>query len=106
MTTAQRNINLPLDQILAFCRRNPIQKLSLFGSVLRDDFTDKSDVDFLVEFRPGTLVTYFTLAELEIGLEEIVGRKVDLRLPGELNRRFRSQVIESSEQLYAATNAL
>jgi hypothetical protein len=36
-------IDIPLDAITGFCKRNHIRKLSLFGSVLRDDFTPESD---------------------------------------------------------------
>jgi hypothetical protein len=46
-------IEIPKDQIADFCRRHHIRKLSLFGSVLRDDFGPESDVDVLVEFEPG-----------------------------------------------------
>jgi predicted nucleotidyltransferase len=46
-------IAIPQDQITAFCQRHHIHKLSLFGSVLRNDFAADSDVDFLVEFAPG-----------------------------------------------------
>ena len=46
-------IALPREAIAEFCRRHHIRQLSLFGSVLRDDFTDKSDVDVLVEFEDG-----------------------------------------------------
>ena len=40
-------IPIPYEAIADFCRRNHIRKLSLFGSILRDDFTPESDVDFL-----------------------------------------------------------
>lgn len=43
-------ILLPKSKIEQFCQRHYIRKLALFGSVLRDDFTDQSDVDVLVEF--------------------------------------------------------
>ena len=46
------DIQLPRDEIADFCRRNHIRRLSLFGSVLRDDFRPDSDVDVLVEFEP------------------------------------------------------
>ncbi len=46
-------IDIPEDKVAEFCRRNGIQCLSLFGSVLRDDFTPESDIDVLVEFKPG-----------------------------------------------------
>lgn len=59
---AQSAIAMPAEAIADFCRRHQILRLSLFGSVLREDFTPASDVDFLVEFLPGTRVTYLDLA--------------------------------------------
>ena len=47
------NLPLPQEKIADFCRRHRISKLSLFGSVLRDDFGPQSDIDVLVEFEPG-----------------------------------------------------
>ena len=44
---------LPQRELAAFCRRNRIRKLALFGSILRDDFRPDSDIDVLVEFRRG-----------------------------------------------------
>ncbi|MFP4173533.1 MAG: nucleotidyltransferase family protein [Candidatus Hydrogenedentota bacterium] len=46
-------INIPMEQIEAFCHRNHIRRLSLFGSILRDDFGPDSDIDVLVEFESG-----------------------------------------------------
>jgi len=46
-------ITVPQEEIAEFCRRHGIRRLSLFGSVLRDDFGPDSDVDVLVEFKPG-----------------------------------------------------
>ncbi|MFN8450356.1 MAG: nucleotidyltransferase domain-containing protein [Anaerolineae bacterium] len=48
-----QHITIPFDEIAAFCERHHIRKLSLFGSVLRDDFRPDSDVDVLVEFEEG-----------------------------------------------------
>jgi len=50
MKQANLPINLSLEEIKQFCQRHSIRKLSLFSSVLRDDFTKESDVDVLVEF--------------------------------------------------------
>ncbi len=50
MTSPTLPIYLDRDQIQRFCQRYQIRKLSLFGSVLREDFTHQSDVDVLVEF--------------------------------------------------------
>jgi hypothetical protein len=84
-----------------FCRENGIKKLSLFGSVLRDDFSPESDIDMLVEFMPGETVTYIRLSQTERALSGIFGdRKVDLRTPGELSEYFRDKVRKESEELY------
>ena len=85
-----------------FCRRRLIRKLSLFGSVLRDDFGPQSDVDVLVEFEPGATVGYFELADMESELSELLGRKADIRTPAELSRYFRQDVLATAEPQYVS----
>ena len=92
-------IAIPSEEITAFCERHRIRRLSLFGSVLRDDFGPKSDVDMLVEFEPGVRVSLLDMAAMEIELSGLLGRKVDLRTPEEISRYFRERVIESAELL-------
>ena len=94
-------VEIPKEQIEAFCRRNHIRRLAFFGSVLRDDFTPESDVDVLVEFEPGERggLRFFGM---EQELSEILGRKVDLNTPGFLSRYFRDEVIAEAEVLYVA----
>jgi len=75
--------------------------MSLFGSVLREDFGPDSDLDVLVEFEPGQPVGFIRLAGMEIELSDILGRKVDLRTPGDLSRYFRQEVLDSAEVQYA-----
>jgi predicted nucleotidyltransferase len=89
-------------KVAEFCRRHHIRKLSLFGSVLRDDFRPDSDVDVLVEFEPGHVPGFFGLAGMELELTELIGRRVDLRTPGDLSRYFRDQVVAAAEVQYAA----
>jgi uncharacterized protein len=48
-------IQISQAKIAEFCQRHHIRRLSLFGSVLRDDFSPTSDVDVLVEFEPGKI---------------------------------------------------
>lgn len=87
-------ITIPQDRLAEFCQRHHIRKLSLFGSVLRDDFTEHSDVDFLVEFEPGRVPGYLRLAAMENELSDLIGRNVDLRTPNELSRYFRQEVLD------------
>ena len=98
----EKAIKLPSEKIEKFCRTYHIRTLSLFGSVLRDDFSEKSDVDFLVEFEPDQTVGFLKLAGMELELSEIIGRKVDLRTPAELSRYFRQEVLAAAEVQYAA----
>ncbi|EGJ32684.1 MULTISPECIES: nucleotidyltransferase [Moorena] len=94
-------IKIPKEEIEQFCQRHHIRKLSLFGSVLRDDFTPESDLDFLVEFEPGKTPGLFTLASMEIELSELVeGRKIDLRTPKELSIYFRDRVMAEAMVQY------
>lgn len=98
-------INLPAEKLIAFCKRYPIRRLSLFGSALRDDFSDESDIDLLVEYELDAKITLLDMAAQELELTEIVGRKVDLRTPEDLSRYFRQQVLESAKLLYDRTRA-
>ncbi|MBI2425806.1 MAG: nucleotidyltransferase family protein [Candidatus Hydrogenedentes bacterium] len=96
------NITIPDDAIRAFCAKHRIAKLSLFGSVLRDDFTPLSDVDVLVEFAPGKRIGLSGFAEIEIELSDLLGRKVDLSTPSSLSRYFRDEVLREAETLNVA----
>ncbi len=96
------NIQLPVDEVAAFCKRNRIRKLSLFGSALRDDFRPDSDVDVLVEFEPGH-VPGLAFFAMQNELSDILGRKVDLNTPQFLSRYFREQVLAEAEVQYAAS---
>ena len=79
MSVAELPIQIDREQIARFCQERGIRKLSLFGSVLRDDFDpSRSDVDVLAEFEPNALkgigFRYFGYGE---ELAAIIGRKVD-----------------------------
>ena len=100
MTTPK--LEVPREQIAEFCRRNHITKLSLFGSVLRDDFRPDSDVDVLVEFEPGHTPGW-DIVRMEDDLSQILGgHKVDLILEGSLNRRIRKRVLAEAEVQYVS----
>ena len=99
---SETRLFLPAEKIADFCRRHCVRKLSLFGSVLRDDFRPDSDVDVLVEFEPGCTpgLAFFGM---EIELSELLGRKVDLNTLGFLSEYFRDRVLNEAEVLYDAT---
>ncbi|MBI3362680.1 MAG: nucleotidyltransferase family protein [Chloroflexi bacterium] len=97
----QPKINVPADQIAEFCKRNHIVKLSLFGSVLRDDFSPESDIDVMVEFDPAHVPGLIRLAGMEIELSKILGRKADMNTPQDLSRYFRDKVLAQAQVQYA-----
>ncbi|MCH8844770.1 MAG: nucleotidyltransferase family protein [SAR324 cluster bacterium] len=97
------NISVDQEAVAQFCRSHHIRKLSLFGSVLRDDFGPESDVDLLVEFDPGKVPGLIRLSGMELDLSPLFGgRKVDLRTAEDLSRYFRDQVVATAEGVYAA----
>lgn len=96
------DIALSKDELAEFCHRNHILELSLFGSVLREDFRPDSDVDVLVVFEDGYVPGFFGLARMEEELSELFGgRKVDLRTPQDLSHYFREEVLASASVQYA-----
>jgi predicted nucleotidyltransferase len=95
-------IGIDKDQVAAFCRKHHIRKLALYGSVLRSDFRDDSDVDVLVEFDPAHIPGLMALVEMEEGLSAILGRKADMRTAEDLSRYFRDEVVGTAVVQYAA----
>jgi len=96
------HIILPKEQIADFCRRRHIRRLAVFGSALRSDFNESSDIDILVEFEPENIPGLFGMARMERELSALLGgRKVDLRTPEDLSRYFRQEVLNEAEVQYA-----
>jgi len=96
------HIILPKEQIADFCRRRHIRRLAIFGSALRSDFNESSDIDILVEFEPEHSPGLFGMARMERELSALLGgRKVDLRTPEDLSRYFRQEVLNEAEVQYA-----
>ncbi|MBX2997962.1 MAG: nucleotidyltransferase domain-containing protein [Caldilineaceae bacterium] len=93
------NVKSRLAQIYA---ENGIVHLSIFGSALREDFSDESDIDLLVEFESGNRIGLIGLAKIELEIAKLLGRDVDLPTTAELSRYFRNQVKESAREFYTA----
>jgi predicted nucleotidyltransferase len=104
----QPSIDLPLDAIAAFCRKWKITEFPLFGSVLRDDFLPKSDVDVLVRFAPDANDNYSlrAFARMANELSDLLGRIVDLVSRDEAEQSAnwirRQENLHSAEVYYAA----
>ena len=93
--------HIPADEIREYCTRQPIRRLSVFGSAVRNELTAKSDIDLLVEYLPDAGVSYFDMGRHVMALTEIIGREVDLCTPNSISRYFRQNVLESAVPIYA-----
>src|SRR5436189_6485617 len=100
MSIAELPIEIDREKVADFCRARGIRKLSLFGSVLREDFDPtRSDVDVLAEFEPGALngvgFRYFGYGGQ---LSAILGRKVDFC--SRLNKYIEQDVRREAVTIY------
>jgi predicted nucleotidyltransferase len=101
MSTIQ--VELPREALRAFCARWNVRELSLFGSVLRDDFRPDSDLDVLVSFEENASVGLWDMAQMVIELESMFGRKVDLVEKEALSNPYRKKaILDHREIVYAA----
>ncbi|HEU4344643.1 MAG TPA: nucleotidyltransferase family protein [Candidatus Binatia bacterium] len=100
------NIEIPKETIADFCGKWKIVELSLFGSVLRDDFRPDSDVDLLVTFSPDAEWSLLDHIAMEEELSAIFGRKVDLvsRRAIERSENYlrRKAILETAQPYYVA----
>lgn len=94
-------ISIPQEQIVQFCQRHHIQRLELFGSVLREDFHPNSDVDLLVEFAPEAQIGFLALSRMQRELTALLHRPVDLVPREGLKPLIRTEILTSAEVLYA-----
>lgn len=91
------------DALRAFCTEHQIQRLAVFGSVLRGTDGPDSDVDLLVDFEPGQTPGLIGMARLEAALSGLLGgRRVDLRTRADLSCLFRDQVVREAVAIHAA----
>ena len=94
-------VNICTEAVAALCRRHRIRRLSLFGSILRDDFGPESDVDVLVAFEPGATPGFGFIA-IQDELSAVLGHPVDLHTAASLSKYFRDEVLRQAETLYDA----
>ncbi|MEO6486369.1 MAG: nucleotidyltransferase domain-containing protein [Thermoanaerobaculia bacterium] len=106
MDSIHPHVNVTYDQIAAFCRRWSIVRFELFGSVLRADFRDDSDVDVLVTFAEGTQRKIADWLGMEDEIMPMFERHVDLierRLTEEERNPIRRRnILGSARSVYAA----
>jgi predicted nucleotidyltransferase len=106
-TTLETRIPLPIAEIGNICRRLAVVELAVFGSILRADFGNDSDVDFLVTFHDNDAGPWgYKLTELAEALEKLLSRPVDVltrkaveESPNYIRRRH---ILQSAKTIYVA----
>jgi predicted nucleotidyltransferase len=102
----QLQMPLPMDAIRIYCKKWRIREFAVFGSILREDFTDKSDIDVLVTFAEDVRYSLFDLVRMNNELESILGREVDLMtrrsVEQSTNPIRRHEILASSKVIYGA----
>jgi predicted nucleotidyltransferase len=104
--TLHERLGVDRAALAAFCRKWHVAEMALFGSVLRDDFGDGSDVDALVTFEPGTVPHFPDILDMREEFRDLVGREVDLvkRAVIERSRNYvrREDILSTAQVIYAA----
>ena len=83
------------NKILPVLRKYHVRRASLFGSVVRGEMTEESDIDLLVELPE--IASLLDLAGLKIDIEELLGRNVDVLTYDSLHPLLRDRIL--SEQV-------
>lgn len=100
----RRKPAIDLDSIASFCRRHHARSFALFGSILRDDFDERSDVDVLIDLAAEHLDFHEECRMVE-ELEALFGRKVDLVVKRDVeshltNPHRRNSILNSAREIY------
>ncbi|CAN5357749.1 nucleotidyltransferase family protein [soil metagenome] len=97
-------VDLKKEQIQELCKKFNVKELYLFGSATTDDFSEDSDLDFIVKFdRQGFEGAFDQFIDFKHELEQMYGRSVDLYHHKKFrNSIFQQEVERSKKLLYAA----
>lgn len=89
-----------LPNIIALCKKHKVKKLFAFGSVLTNRFTDKSDIDLIVDFNNMPVEDYAdNYFDLKDALSSMFHREIDLLEEKAIRNPILRKNIDSSKQL-------
>ncbi len=90
-------------EIEEFSKKWGIQELSLFGSILREDFSPESDIDILISFNPKSNINLFDLVTIQNELQNLFDRKIDIIEKKAIKNPFRKdEILNNHRVIYAA----
>jgi hypothetical protein len=77
-----------------------VRHLSVFGSTARDEATEHSDTDILVEFEPHVHIGLFGFVELQRALGDALASRIDLATPDALRPEMRDDIMSESVRVF------
>ena len=100
----ENGVHLTYEEIVQLCDKYHIEELSIFGSSIRDDFTDDSDIDVLVAYKPKAKVSLFDEVDLMNELSNLIKRTVDIcDIRGLKNPIRREEILSTREVVYVCS---
>ena len=104
MQKLQKNgIFLNYNDVVCLCKKYNVNELSIFGSSIRGDFSQNSDIDILVSFEKNTEITLFDIMDLEHEFSNLLKREVDIVEKESLKNPIRkNKILSTREIIYAA----
>jgi len=92
------------ERLFQICKNNDIVFLAIFGSFLRGDFTEESDIDLLVRFsKPKGL---FDIVRIERALSEVLGRKTDLLTEASISPYLKDKIKNEMKDFFFSTKQI
>jgi predicted nucleotidyltransferase len=99
----KNGISLDYDEIVLLCKKYNIDELSIFGSSIRNDFSQNSDIDILVSFNKNSGISLFGIMDLEKEFSILLNREVDIVEKEALKNPIRkNKILSTREIIYAA----
>lgn len=93
-----------INEIRSLCQKNKVKNLYVFGSVLTDNFTDKSDIDLIVDIDSKDPLDYAdNYFNLKFALEELLNRQIDLLENKAIKNPYLRENIDNSKTLLYAS---
>lgn len=100
----QGRLGMSSNDLSTFCQRWGVRTMALFGSILRDDFTEESDIDILLTFAPDARQGLLTIAKIKHELETQLHRPVDIAIKESIetsdNWIRRREILTTAQTIY------
>ncbi len=103
-TQIEQRLGISLNQLSDLCQQWEISEMALFGSILRDDFNQDSDIDFLISFEPSAPQGLLTLSKIKSQLETLLDYPVDIAIKNSIknsdNWIRRQEILTTAQTIY------